>query len=121
MKALFLTIAIAASLDKSEVSVEHPELTFRAPAIFGKPSTPTPTGVYLIRKAFSQKLNMPILIFREDESGVYAIHPNLKSRNKYLASPEITDNKLSAGCIGISDKYFDKLWATKQPIVLQVY
>jgi L,D-transpeptidase catalytic domain len=118
---MFLSVLLVASVDKAEVTVEHPELAFRIPAIFGKPSTPTPVGVYLVKKGYSKKLDMRILIFRRDDSGVYAIHPNLKSRNKYLDSPETVDNKLSAGCIGISDKYFDLLWTTKQPIVLQVY
>jgi len=118
---MFLSVVLLVNLDKASIFVEHPQIAFKAPVVIGKPSTPTPEGVYLLEKAYSTKLKMPILIFRRDESGVYAIHPNLKSRTNQIVSAAPEDNKLSAGCIGIQDKEFEKLWSIKQPIVLQVY
>lgn len=121
MKQMFLSVVLLASLDKATLFVEHPQVAFNAPAVLGKSTTPTPTGVYLLKKAYSQKLDMPILIFREDDGGVYAIHPNLKTRTAQIKSAPITDNYLSGGCIGVEASVFDKLWAIKQPVVLQVY
>lgn len=118
---MFLSVMLSVSLDRSTMKVEHPELAFEVPVITGKAQTPTPPGVYLVKRGYSKMLGMRILIFKRDDSGVFAVHPNLKSRTKYLDSIETTDNKLSAGCIGISDKYFNLLWATKQPLVLQVH
>lgn len=121
MRQMFLSVVILVNLDKATAFVENPQVAFKAPVVIGKPSTPTPEGVYLLEKAHSSKLNMPMLIFRRDESGIYAIHPNLESRTHQINSETDRDNRLSAGCIGMRQKEFDKLWNTKEAMILQVY
>lgn len=121
MLDMFLSVVLLASLDKGTVTVEHPQVSIKAPAVFGKPSSPTPEGVYLIQKGYSKSLNTNVLIFRRDDSGIYAIHPNLPNRTPQLKSAGVSDNYLSKGCIGVDQKVFDKLWAVKQTMVLQVY
>jgi hypothetical protein len=118
---MFLSIVALVNLDTATLTVEHPELAIEAPVVVGKPTTPTPEGLYVIEKAYSSYLNMPILIFRKDDDGIYAIHANIPSRHRQLASPTIADNRLSGGCIGVSSAEFDKLWRSKRVIVLQVY
>lgn len=118
---MFLSIVVLVNLDQATAFVENPQVAFKAPVVIGKPSTPTPEGVYLLEKAWSSKLNMPLLIFKRSESGVYAIHPNLPSRTDQINSDTVLDNKLSAGCIGMRLKEFNKLWSQKQTMVLQVY
>jgi hypothetical protein len=118
---MFLSVLLVASVDRAEVTVEHPELAFRIPAIFGKPATPTPEGLFLVTRGYSKQLDMRLLIFRRENGAVWAIHPNLPYRAKQIRSTTSTDNFLSDGCIGVEQKVFDKLWAIKQPMVLQVY
>ena len=121
MNQMFLSIVVLVNIHQATAFVENPQVSFKTPVVIGKPDTPTPEGIYLLEKAWSKKLNMPILIFKRGESGLYAIHPNLKSRTNQINSETIRDNNLSAGCIGMREKEFDKLWSQKQPIVLQVY
>lgn len=121
MRAMFLSVVLLVSLDKASLFVEHPSMTLRTPVVVGKPNTPTPTGIYLLEKAYSSKLKMRLLVFRRDEGVVYAIHPNLKSRESRLQSAGKGDNYLSAGCIGISEKEFNRLWDIKSTMILQVY
>lgn len=121
MKDVFLTLLILVNLDRAELTVEHPQLNIKAPVIIGKPSTPTPVGVYLVKRGYSKQLGMRLLIFRREDNTVWAIHPNLPGRKAALESSDIGDNRLSGGCIGVSDKYFDLLWQNKTSIVLQVY
>ena len=118
---MFLSVVLLASLDQATLTVEHPQVAFKAPAVFGKPSTPTPPGIYLLTRGYSKQLDMKLLIFRREDNSVWAIHPNLKSRTHQIKSETSTDNYLSGGCIGLDDATFDKLWAVKQPMVLQVY
>lgn len=115
------TVVLLASLDRGTLFVEHPQLSFKVPAVFGKPATPTPAGIYLIERAHSSKLGMDILVFRREGNAVFAIHPNLKSRQRQLESGTPADNFLSGGCIGVEDSVFEKLWGVKQTMVLQVY
>ena len=119
--AVFLTIVILASVNRGEIVVEHPEVGIKSPAVFGKPATPTPTGIYTLDKFYSTKMKQNILVFRQDESGVYAIHANLKGRTPHLQSATPLDNFLSNGCIGVDQKTFDRLWDQKQQLILQVY
>ena len=121
MKEMFLSIVVLVNIDQATVFVENPQVAFKAPVVIGKPSTPTPEGVYVLEKAYSSKLNMNMLVFKRDESGVYAIHPNLPSRTDQINSETNKDNRLSAGCIGMRQKEFDKLWKQNQTMVLQVY
>ena len=116
-----MTAVVLVSLAKSTLFIETPQVAINAPVVVGKPSTPTPEGVYLLEKAYSTHLKSNILIFRRDDTGVYAIHENLKNRNRQIDSVSTADNRLSGGCIGVRKKDFDKLWQMKQPIVLQVY
>lgn len=118
---MFLSIVVLVNIDQATVFVENPQVAFKAPVVIGKPSTPTPEGVYVLEKAYSSKLNMNMLVFKRDESGVYAIHPNLPSRTDQINSETNKDNRLSAGCIGMRQKEFDKLWKQNQTMVLQVY
>ena len=124
---MFLSVLIYASLNKSTVFVEHPQVSMNVPAIVGKVSTPTPTGVFEVRRAFSPRLNSNILIFKQDDSGVYAIHPvvDVKGQNRRLALVQDNPNirKLSGGCINLDKLHFDKLWdtASKTSTYLQVY
>lgn len=118
---MFLSIVILASINRGEIFIEHPDIGVKESAVFGKPSTPTPVGVYLIEKYYSRQLRQNILVFRQDDSGVYAIHANLPSRNGALGNPNPAARRLSAGCIGVSQKTFDKLWGAKGQLVLQVY
>jgi hypothetical protein len=118
---MFLSIVVLVNLDQATAFVENPQVAFKAPVVIGKPSTPTPEGVYVLEKAYSTKLGMNMLVFKRDESGVYAIHPNLKSRTDQINSESPGDNKLSAGCIGMGQKEFDKLWKQNQTMILQVY
>jgi hypothetical protein len=118
---MFLSIVVLVNIDQATVFVENPQLAFKAPVVVGKPSTPTPEGVYVLEKAYSTKLKMNMLVFKRDESGVYAIHTNLPSRTDQIDSETTKDNKLSAGCIGMRQKEFDKLWNQNQTMILQVY
>lgn len=118
---MFLSIVVLVNIDQATVFVENPQVSFKAPVVIGKPSTPTPEGVYVLEKAYSTKLGMNMLVFKRDESGVYAIHPNLQSRIHQINSETNKDNRLSAGCIGMRPKEFDKLWSQKQTMILQVY
>ena len=125
MKNVFLTIVILASIDKGTVFVETPNIAINTTAIFGKPTTPTPEGVYLLKKVYSTVLQQNILVFREDEDSLYAIHSTVnvkgQQREERLKSATPMDNKISNGCINIPQKDFDKLWNSKQQMVLQVY
>lgn len=121
MKQMFLSVVLLASLDKGQLSVEHPQVAFKAPAVFGKPTTPTPPGIYIISKAYSTYMKSNVLVFRKQDNTVWAIHPNLKSRTRQLESKAATDNYLSGGCIGVEQSVFDKLWKISNPMVLQVY
>jgi L,D-transpeptidase catalytic domain len=125
MKSMFLSVVVLASINKGQVFVEHPEIAFKTNAIFGKHGTETPVGVYVLEKAFSTRLNKNILIFRKDEDGVFAIHPvvDVKGQNRQarLQSVSVDDNRISNGCINISQEAFEKLWNTKQNLILQVY
>ena len=118
---MFLSVVILASLDRGTLFVEHPQVAIKAPAIFGKPATPTPPGVYLVTRGYSKQLDMKLLIFRREDGAVWAIHPNLKSRTKQIKSETPTDNYLSGGCIGVEAEVFEKLWNVKQTMILQVY
>lgn len=118
---MFLSVVVLVNLDTATMVVRHPEMAFETPVVAGKPATPTPEGIYVLEKAYSATLDMPILIFRKDENIIYAIHSNLPSRQRNLQSLTITDNRLSGGCIGIEQKQFDKLWQSKKTMVLQVY
>lgn len=118
---MFLTVVVYVSLFDARVSVEHPDISFKAPVVVGKASTPTPTGVYVLEKMYSSYLDMPILAFKREGKTIYAIHPNLSSRDRALRSATPDDNRLSAGCIGMDVKLFDKLYKSKMPLVLQVY
>lgn len=118
---MFLSLAVLVSLDNATITVKNPDGALVAPAVIGKPSTPTPEGVYLLEKAYSTVMKENILIFTRDDNGVTAIHRNLESRDPYLVSKSDKDNRLSKGCVGVSPEVFDMLWNEKQPIVLQVY
>lgn len=122
---MFLSVVVLASINKGELFVEHPEVAFKTNAIFGKQGTETPTGVYLLEKAFSTRLDRNILIFRKDDDGVLAIHSviDVKGQNRMARLDSVTaiDNKISNGCINIKKEAFEKLWNTKKPIILQVY
>lgn len=112
---------VLVSLDKATITIENPEGAITAPAVIGKPSTPTPEGVYIAKRVYSEHLKQNILMFKEDDEGVTAIHVNLKKRAPQLKSSDHRDNRLSAGCVGVSQEVFDMLWKSKQPIILQVY
>jgi hypothetical protein len=118
---VYLSVVLLVNLSNATLFVEHPQVAMKVPVVVGKPSTPTPEGVYLVEKAYSTKLATNMLIFKRDANSVWAIHPNLKHRTKQLESETPGDNELSGGCIGISQEKFDKLWAIKQQMVLQVY
>ena len=118
---MFLSVVVLVNLDNATMVVRHPELAFETPVVAGKPATPTPEGVYVLEKAYSATLDMPILIFRKDDNLIYAVHSNLPSRQRNLQSLTITDNKLSAGCIYIEQKQFDNLLNINKTIVMQVY
>jgi hypothetical protein len=125
MRQMFLSVVLLASISKGEVFVEHPEIAFKSSAIFGKTGTETPVGVYQLEKAFSTRLQRNMLVFRKDDDGVYAIHPTVEvkgqNRQARLNSATPNDNRISNGCINVSQSVFDKLWLVKQPIILQVY
>lgn len=118
---MFLSVLLLASLDKGTLFVEHPEVSMKVPAIFGKPATPTPPGIYLVTRGYSKQLDLKLLIFMRQDGSTWAVHPNLKSRTKQIKSESTADNYLSGGCIGIEQEAFDKLWSVKQTMVLQVY
>lgn len=122
---MFLSVVIVASISGGMIRVEHPEMAFKTSAIFGKPSTPTPEGVYLVEKAYSTRLKSNMLVFRREDDAVFAIHPvvDVKGQNRRvrLETPGVADNRISGGCINISQAAFDKLWSVKSPIVLQVH
>jgi hypothetical protein len=117
---MLLSVVVLVELHNATLKVDHPELQINTPVIVGRKATPTPTGIYMLKKAYSTKLNMPVLVFMQDGNEVWAIHPSLVSRTKQLQSVEVEDNSLSAGCIGISDAQFDRLWNQKQTLILQV-
>lgn len=118
---MFLSIVALVNLDTATMTVQHPEIAFEVPVVVGKPTTPTPEGLYILEKAYSSYLDMPILIFRKEDKVLYAIHRNMPTRHRQLTSATASDNMLSGGCIGISGDEFDKLWRAKRVIVLQVY
>lgn len=115
-----MAVLLKASLDRGTLFVDHPSLSFQVPAIFGKPTTPTPPGLYVLERAHSSRLGMDILIFKRDGKAIFAIHPNLESRKSQLMSETIEDNFLSAGCIGVEQRVFDKLWHTRDKVLLEV-
>ena len=90
------------------------------PVIVGKSATPTPIGTYELKRAYSTKLKMKVFIFKQDGTGIYAIHPNLPSRKQRLRSGTPDERALSAGCIGIDRKHFDILWIVENPLTLEV-
>lgn len=118
---MFLTLVVLADLKSATLRVEHPEFKMETPVVIGKSSTPTPIGVYLLRRAYSTQLRSDVLVFMKDGNEVWAIHPNLRSRAKQLASETPDDNDLSNGCIGIGQSDFDRLWDSSKEMVLQVY
>jgi hypothetical protein len=118
---MFLTTLLVVSLADARLRVEMPDLRLNVPVIVGKPASPTPEGIYVVEKAFSSHLDMKMLMFRREGNVVWAIHPNLPSRKRQIDSSASVDNFLSGGCIGISPVEFDKLWAVKQSMVLQVH
>lgn len=119
---MFLSVVALVSLDKATIFVEHPHLSINAPAVIGKPSTPTPHGVYLVKRGYSKALDQRVLIFRQEGRDVWAIHANLPSRASQLKSDDPNAKRLSAGCIGVSQEVFDKLWNAKpDTLILQVY
>lgn len=120
MLEMLLSVVALVSLDKATIFVEHPEISIQAPVVIGKPSTPTPEGIYLLEKATHAKLGR-LLVFRREDNAVWAIHVNLPSRKKALDSESNADNYLSAGCIGVTPEVMNKLWNQKQQIILQVY
>jgi hypothetical protein len=117
---MLLSIVVLVELHNATLTVDHPELQMETPVVVGKANTPTPTGIYLLKKAYSTQLNMPVLVFMQDGNEVWALHPNLVSRTKQLQSVEVEDNSLSAGCVGLNDAQFDRLWNQKQTLILQV-
>jgi hypothetical protein len=118
---MFLSLLLSVSLDNARMRVEHPEITLNVPVVVGKSSTPTPEGVYLIEKAYSTHLGGNILVFRREDGFIWAVHPNLPSRRRQLASESSADNKLSGGCIGVDADTFGRLWRQKRAMVLQVH
>lgn len=112
---------LSLSLDNARLSSDTPGIAFTAPAIIGKPSTPTPVGVFALKRGYSTKLGMRILIVKRADDGIVAIHPNLQSRERQIKSPSPDDNRMSGGCIGVDEATFEKLWAARQEMVLQVY
>lgn len=90
------------------------------PVIVGKPSTPTPAGTYELRRGYATKLKMRVLIFKQDGTGTYAIHPNLPSRKQRLRTGTPVERALSAGCIGVDGPQFELLWATQDALTLEV-
>lgn len=125
MRQMFLSVVLLASINKGEVFVEHPEVAFKSSAIFGKTGTETPVGVYVLEKAYSTKLKKEMFVFKKGDDGVFAIHSTVdvkgQNRQARLDSATPDDNKISNGCINVPQNVFDKLWAIKQPIILQVY
>jgi hypothetical protein len=103
------------------VSLAHADLTiqdeagalYRAPVLLGAASTPTPAGQFTLRRAYSKTLERPILIFKSTAIGLYAIHRvvNVQDRQPRLDSPKVDDNYPSHGCINVSQRTFDHLWA----------
>jgi L,D-transpeptidase catalytic domain len=116
-----MTTLLVVSLADARLSVKMPDLQLDVPVIVGKPTSPTPEGMYVVEKAYSSHLDMKMLMFRQEGKVVWAIHPNLPSRKRQIDSSAPTDNYLSGGCVGISPIEFEKLWAVKQPMVLQVH
>lgn len=121
MIPLFLGLVVLVDLKAATLKVDHPELRLEAAAVVGKPATPTPVGVYALRRAHSSRLGMDILVFHKDGQAIWAIHPNIRSRARQLATPTPADNALSNGCIGIDAATFDRLWDTDHELVLQIY
>lgn len=119
--AVFLSIMLSLSLDKARLSSDTPGFVFDEPAIIGKPATPTPVGVYILKRGYSTRLGMRILIMHRGDDGIVAIHPNLKSRERQIKSPSDTDNRISGGCIGVDAELFDRLWAARHEMVIQVH
>lgn len=122
---MFLSVVLLASINKGTLTVDHPEVAFNSNAIFGKTGTETPVGIYMLEKAYSTRLKRNMLVFRKEDDGVYAIHSviEVKGQNRQarLDSTTPVDNRISNGCINIPQNVFDKLWAIRQQIVLQVY
>lgn len=121
VSAIYLSVVLLASLDRGTLFVEHPQLTFKVPAVFGKTGSETPSGVYLVSRGYSKRLDMKLLIFKKEDNSVWAIHPNLASRERALDDPDPKARRLSAGCIGIDQATFDRLWNVRETMVLQVY
>lgn len=120
MSPMFLSIVLLVNLNTAQLFVEHPELKMKIPVVVGKESTPTPQGIFLVERATHARLGR-LLVFRKEDNAVWAIHENLPSRKSRLESGSHRDNYLSNGCIGVSKPVMDKLWATKQTIILQTY
>jgi hypothetical protein len=118
---MFLSVVLLVNLNNATLTVDNPQVAFKAPVVLGKESTPTPEGIYLVEKAYSTKLKTNMLVFKKEDGAVWSIHPNLNSRKRQIESKGYSDNYLSKGCIGVSQETFTKLWDIKQSIVLQIY
>jgi len=118
---LFFGLVVLVDLKAATLKVDHPEFQLDTPVIVGKDATPTPPGIYSLNRAHSSRLGMDILVFIKDGQEIWAIHPNIRSRARQLATPTPADNALSNGCIGIDAAAFDQLWQTDHELVLQVY
>jgi hypothetical protein len=116
---VFLTTV--AEVDLTTATLSAPAIELSVPAITGRDATPTPEGIYLLRRAHSAQLKMDILIFMQDGREVWAVHPNLPTRARALQSGSTQGRRLSAGCVGIAPEAFAALWARKGEIVLHVF
>jgi hypothetical protein len=116
---VFLTAVV--EVDLTTATLSAPALELSVPAVIGRDGAPTPEGIYLLRRAHSAQLGMDILVFLQDGREVWAVHPNLTSRNRALAEGSSQERKLSAGCVGVAPEAFAALWGRRGEIVLHVY
>lgn len=114
------TVVLLASLQDASLTIHDNPAPITVPVIYGKPSSPTPEGFYVISKGYARNIRGRVLIFRREGSQVWAIHENLASRSQQLKTPGKHDNYLSGGCIGVDRETFNRLWAMES-IILQVF
>lgn len=116
---MFLTTV--AEVDLTTATLSAPAIGMSVPAVIGRDATPTPEGIYLLRRAHSAQLKLDILIFMQDGREVWAIHENLPRRARALELGSTQTRRMSAGCIGLASKAFKTLWEHPGAIVLHVY
>lgn len=127
LEGLAMAIVVKASIDNATLELNDTPYAMRTDALFGKGKTPTPEGVYTLKRAYSTRLKKHILVFKKEDKFVWAIHSivDVPGQNRWakLRTVKPTDNHITNGCINIPEKAFRRLWlaSSEKTLILEVY